>query len=296
VIDLGDGRALVHTVDFFPPILDDPYDFGRVAAANALSDVYAMGGVPISALNVVGFPLKTLGIDVLAEILAGGAAVVGEAGAALLGGHSVKDTEVKYGLAVTGLVSIAHLTTNRRAKPGDRLILTKPLGMGAISTAIKRQTATAESIDAAVAIMATLNAGAAVVMRTMPVHAATDITGFGLIGHAAELARAADVSIRFDAATLPLAPGVLALVAEGHTSGAMRRNRESLGAAVSIDAGVPAGYADVAFDAETSGGLLLAVPPDAAGDVVDALREQRTPCAVVIGEVTPRAGALVSLR
>jgi selenide, water dikinase len=296
VIDLGDGRALIHTVDFFPPIVDDPYQFGRVAAANALSDIYAMGGTPISALNIVAFPLKELGAEVLAEILAGGAAVVAQSGAALLGGHSVRDTEVKYGLAVAGVARTSDIRTNRAARCGDRLILTKPLGMGVISTGIKQRQVSAACVDAAVEIMATLNAGAASVAGEQSVHAVTDITGFGLMGHAAELAAGAGVTLRLFGQALPLAPGVADLAARGLTSGAARKNRASLGDGVSVGAEVSPVIASVAFDAETSGGLLLSVAADACDEVVATLNNQRTPCAAVVGEVVERQGrALVTL-
>jgi len=189
----GGGPALVQTLDFFPPIVDDPRDFGQIAAANALSDIYAMGATPFSALNIVGFPTKELGLEILTEILAGGADKMREANVALLGGHSVEDAEVKYGLAVTGLVEADAFITNGGARPGDRLILTKPLGMGAVSTAIRNGKASADVTAAAVETMATLNAGAARAMQSVGANAVTDVTGFGLLGHAAEIAEASGV-------------------------------------------------------------------------------------------------------
>ncbi len=207
IIALGDHQALVQSVDFFPPIVDDPRDFGRIAAANALSDLYAMRAMPFCALNLVGFPTKKLGLEVLGEILEGGAEKMREAQVALLGGHSVEDSEVKYGLAVTGLVDPARSLTNDGAEAGDLLVLTKPLGMGAVSTAIQQGKADEKQIEEAIRTMATLNLGASRASEKVEVHAATDITGFGLLGHAAEMARASKLTLVFHWQKLPLTSG-----------------------------------------------------------------------------------------
>jgi selenide,water dikinase len=285
VIDLGNGQALVQTIDFFPPVVDDPFDFGRIAAANSLSDVYAMGATPFSALNVVGFPCKKLDTRVLGDILAGGAAKIGEAGAALLGGHSIDDTEVLYGLAVTGLIRTNRVLTNSRARVGDRIVLTKPLGMGAMSTAAKKAQVDAGDLSTAIETMATLNAGGARAAQRVGVHAVTDVTGFGLMGHAAEMARASCVSIHFSASALPFTPGARRLADRGIVSGGAARSRTSLGGTVVVDPGVSNDIATLAFDAETSGGLLIAVAPDRCDALLQALSACATPCAVNVAVV-----------
>src|SRR6185295_18647889 len=226
VVQLRDDLAIVQTVDFFTPLVDDPYDFGRIAAANALSDVYAMGGTPVSALNLVAFPLERLGPEVLTEILRGGADVVAEAGAMLVGGHSIDDPEPKYGLAVTGVVHPAEVTTNAGGRPGQVLVLTKPLGVGAISTALKRGAAGPEHLGPAVAAMTTLNAAAAAAALRAGAGAVTDVTGFGLLGHLNEMALASGLAAEIEAAALPALPGVEALLrGDDAVSGGSRRNR-----------------------------------------------------------------------
>src|ERR671922_785394 len=225
VIQLTDELAIVQTADFFTPIVDDPYAFGRIAAANALSDVYAMGGRPVSALNLVAYPLAELGADVLREILRGGADAVREAGASVIGGHSIDDPEPKYGMAVTGVVAPGEVLTNAGGRAGDRLVLTKPLGAGAIATAIKRGQADPAVVDAAVAVMTTLNARAAEQARRAGAHALTDVSGFGLLGHVHELAAASGVAAEIDAAAVPAIDGALALLEAGAVAGGSRRNR-----------------------------------------------------------------------
>jgi selenide,water dikinase len=268
VYRLSDELALVQTVDFFTPIVDDPYDFGRIAAANALSDVYAMGGRPVTALNLVAFPLERLGPDVLREILRGGLEVCTEAGVALVGGHSIDDPEPKFGLAVTGVVDPAAVLSNAGGRAGDALVLTKPLGVGAISTAWKRGAAAPELLAAAVAVMTELNAAAAEAARSAGAHALTDVTGFGLLGHLHSLGRASGVAAEIDAAAVPVIPGVDALLADdGAVSGGSRRNREYADGFTRWDAGVPEWRRRLACDATTSGGLLAAVPPQRAEDV-----------------------------
>lgn len=278
-------QALVQTIDFFPPIVDDPVDFGRIAAANALSDVYAMGAEPFCALNLVGFPRDKLPMEVLGEILKGGAEKLAEAGAALLGGHSVEDAEIKYGLAVTGLIDPEKVVQNGGAQVGDRLVLTKPLGMGALSTAIQRGKASDQEIAEAVTTMATLNSGGARAMRTVDAHAATDVTGFGLMGHATEMAEASDATFVIDAAALPFTPAALSLAAKGILSGGTTRNRHFLGEKIAVEAEVSAEHAAIAYDSETSGGLLIALPEDQVDALVAACKEQGTRCAEVVGRV-----------
>ena len=289
-IDIGDGRLMIQTVDFFPPIVDDPYEYGMIAAANALSDIYAMGAEPVSVLNVVGFPRDKLDMEILGTILAGGAEKIREAGAALLGGHTVEDNEIKYGLSVTGFVERDRLWTNGGAQAGDVLILTKPLGMGALSTSGQSGKGDPEWMAAAIRSMATLNAAGARALREHEVHSVTDVTGFGLLGHASETSRAAGVVLRFEAAKLPFTPGAIELSRKGTLSGGTRRNRAYLGEHAQIGAGVAPEIAALAFDSETSGGLLAAVPPAAVDGVLASLREAGTPCAEVVGEVQPADG------
>ena len=275
VFRLSDELALVQTIDFFTPIVDDPYDFGRIAAANALSDVYAMGGTPLIALNVVAFPLERLGAEVLGEILRGGLDMVSAAGATLAGGHSIDDPEPKYGLSVTGVVHPDEVMTNAGAAPGDVLVLTKPLGVGAIVTARKRgMTADDGLLARAVEVMAALNAPGAGGAREAGAHAVTDVTGFGLLGHLHNLCRASGVSAAIDAAAVPAIDGVLELLSdsgEGAVSGGSRRNHEYAMTFTTVAAGVRAAQVRLACDATTSGGLLVAVAEDRAGDVPGAV-------------------------
>ncbi|MDP9400846.1 MAG: selenide, water dikinase SelD [Actinomycetota bacterium] len=273
IVRLGPDLALVQTVDFFTPIVDDPYDFGRIAAANALSDVYAMGGAPLSALNLVAFPLERLGPEVLREILRGGHDVVTAAGAALVGGHSIDDPEPKYGLAVTGTVHPDEVVTNAGGRPGDALVLTKPLGVGAVVTARKRGHRDDALLAVAVATMCALNAGAAGAARAAGAHAVTDVTGFGLVGHLGSLARASGVAARVRAAAVPVLDGVRALL-EGDgvgVSGGSGRNRDHAEGFTRFAPGVPEWRRRLVCDATTSGGLLVAVAPERAGEVPGAV-------------------------
>jgi len=272
VVQLTDELAIVQSVDFFTPIVDDPYDFGRIAAANALSDVYAMGGTPVSALNLVAFPLERLGPEVLTEILRGGADVVEEAGAMLVGGHSIDDPEPKYGLAVTGIVHPAQVTTNAGGRTGQVLVLTKPLGVGAIATALKRGAAGPEHLVPAVAAMTTLNAAAAAAARRAGAGAVTDVTGFGLLGHLHELTQASGLAAEVEAAALPALPGAEALLrGEDAVSGGSRRNRAHAEGFARFADAVPEWRRRLATDATTSGGLLVAVPPGTEGEVPGAV-------------------------
>ena len=268
VFALTDDTALVQTIDFFTPLVDDPYDFGRIAAANALSDVYAMGGRPITAMNVVAFPLELLGGDVLAAILRGGLDVVTEAGASVVGGHSIKDDEPKYGMAVTGLVDPRRIVTNAGAVAGDVLVLTKPLGVGAIVTAAKRGAAGAELVAAATAVMVALNAAASQAALDAGVHAMTDVTGFGLLGHLHHVARESGLAAEVDAAAVPAIDGVRALLQdEQAVSGGSARNAQWAQTFATIDAAVPSWRRRLITDATTSGGLLAAVPAQSADTI-----------------------------
>ena len=257
---ISEDRALVQTVDFFTPIVDDPFLYGQIAAANALSDVYAMGGRPLTALAIAAFP-KDAERDILRSIFAGGLEKLREAEVVLLGGHTVQDAEIKFGYAVTGEVNPTRVLTNAGARPGDAILLTKALGTGVISTALKFGRAPQAAIDAATQSMVTLNRAAARVLETLPggvVHACTDITGFGLIGHASEMAAASHCSIEIEAGRVPLLESAREL-APGNSPGGARTNREHFGGGVAIGAGVDATVADLLYDPQTSGGLLIAV-------------------------------------
>ncbi|HEX8975785.1 MAG TPA: selenide, water dikinase SelD [Solirubrobacteraceae bacterium] len=269
VYRLTDELAIVQTVDFFTPIVDDPHDFGRIAACNALSDIYAMGGRPVTALNLVAFSVETLGPETLAEILAGGAAIAAEAGVAIVGGHSIDDPEPKYGMAVTGVVDPAAVLTNAGGRPGDVLVLTKPLGAGAVSTAVKR--GLEAPLAEAVRVMTTLNRDAAAAAVAAGANGLTDVTGFGLLGHLHELAEASALAAELEAAAVPAISGVLELLAredEGAVAGGTRRNRAHAEASfASFASGVPEARRWLCCDAMTSGGLLVALPADAADAV-----------------------------
>jgi selenide,water dikinase len=270
VYRLRDDLALVHTVDFFTPIVDDPFDFGRIAATNALSDIYAMGATPVSALNLVAFSLSELGEELLRQILCGGAAVAADAGVAILGGHSIEDAEPKYGMAVTGVVHPDEVLTNAGGRAGDALVLTKPLGAGMVSTALKRGIPDAP-VEEAVNVMTTLNRDASVAARRAEAHALTDVTGFGLLGHLHELALASGLAAEVQAADVPAIDGVVELLSDanqGAIAGGTRRNRahaEADFAAFAPD--VPEARRWLVCDAMTSGGLLAAVPPDRAASM-----------------------------
>ena len=286
VYQLNDQQAIITTTDFFPPVVDDPYDFGAIAAANALSDVYAMGGRVLFAMNLVAFP-NDLPRQILAEILRGGAETVASAGAVVVGGHSVTDKEPKYGLAVTGLVHPATVMRKGGAQVGDVLLLTKPLGVGVITTALKRGTAAPQHLAPAVASMKTLNQQAATAAQTARAHALTDITGFGLLGHAWEMAQAGGVRFQFEAAQLPLLPGALAYAEAGAFPGGMGRNRDFFAPHVQF-VGVADVWQKLLWTPETSGGLLAAVPPARVADFVAVC-----PTAVPVGQVIAGSPGLV---
>ena len=293
VYQLSPDRAIVATVDFFTPIVDDAYDFGRIAAANAFSDVYAMGGTPLLGLNLVGWPRDKLPYELLGEVLRGGADIAREAGAFVVGGHSVDDPEPKYGMVAIGEVHPQRVITLARAKPGDILVLTKPIGTGVLATALKRDLATAADIAPAVASMTTLNAGAARAMLSVGVNAATDVTGFGLLGHLHNMLSASGMAAELEAGAVPLLPRAAELAERGAIPGGTKRNRDALNEHVSFDPPVPESVRILFFDAQTSGGLLIAVPAERADQLLAALREARTPAAARIGRIIAgRAGAI----
>src|SRR5262245_47591828 len=284
VYRLADGLELVLTLDFFTPIVDDPYAFGQIAAANSLSDVYAMGGRPIAMLSIVGFPRDKLPMAVLGEVLRGGAAKAEEAGVSVVGGHSIDDAEPKVGYAVAGLVHPARIWKNVGARPGDALVLTKPLGTGIISTAIKQAKAAPATVEAAVRTMATLNRAAAEAAATVTVHAVTDVTGFGLLGHLREMTAGSRVAARLHAARIPLLPDVVALAEAGLVPGGTKRNLRAVAGSVRWGAGIAEPLRAVIGDAQTSGGLLVATP-DGPG-LLRALERAGVGEACQIGEVT----------
>lgn len=263
VYKINEKQALVQTVDFFPPIVDDPYWFGQIAAANALSDIYAMGGKPLTALNIVGFPAG-MPPYILTEILKGGAEKVNEAGAVVVGGHSIKDKELKYGIACTGIIDIDKIIANDKAAPDDVLLLTKPLGTGAITTAIKQKKASADDARRVTGIMADLNRVASELMVKHGAHAATDITGFGLLGHAFEVADASGVSLEIEFEKLPIIENAVRYTADGAIPGGADANREFMESRAIITASIDKAHTDILYDPQTSGGLLIALTPDAA--------------------------------
>lgn len=287
VYRLSDELALIQTVDFFTPIVDEPYVFGLIAAANALSDVYAMGGRPLTAMNVVCFPSKTLGIEVLQEILRGGVEKLKEAGATLVGGHSIDDSELKYGLAVTGLIDPRKVLANVGAREGDVVVLTKPLGTGIVSTAMKGGMASEEAIKGISDSMAALNKDASECMQEVGVHACTDVTGFGLLGHASEMVRETAVGMKVRASAVPFFPEVSRYAAMGLVPGGTRRNRVFFSQWVEEGGQVDPVLLDILFDPQTSGGLLIAVPPGKAGRLLEGLEAKGIQGAAVIGEVVP---------
>jgi selenide,water dikinase len=295
IFQLTDDLALVQTVDFFTPIVDDPYWFGRIAAANALSDVYAMGGTPLTALNIVGFPDKELEIDVLGEILRGGHEAVHEAGAVIVGGHSVSDPELKYGLAVTGTVHPREAITNTGARAGDLLLLTKPLGTGILCTALKRGALPDAELELVTRTMATLNRAASSAMRRLGAHGATDITGFGLLGHGLELARGSDVTLEIQASRVPLLPGVTAYAGAGFLTGGGRKNDEHVAPFTAWDPTIPPELRSVLVDPQTSGGLLIAVPAGEADRIDAVFAEEGVEVHAVIGRVVPKGAHLLRI-
>ena len=295
VFRLRDDLAIVNTVDFFTPIVDDPYTYGQISAANSLSDVYAMGGVPKTAMNIVCFPQTGIDMEVLKEILRGGADKAQEVGVVVVGGHSVADEEIKYGMAVTGVIDPSRVVRNVGARPGDALVLTKALGTGILATALKHERLGDEEYDAMVRSMTTLNAAAARAMLRCDAHACTDVTGYGLLGHGYGMAVGSGVTLRFEAGALPVLPGALAHARAGSLTGGSKRNRAYLEDKARVHPGVSAEVAEVAFDPQTSGGLLVAVAQDRVEDLLAALRGEGVEVAVVVGRAEPRAQYSVEL-
>jgi selenide,water dikinase len=285
VYRISDDLALIQTVDFFTPIVDDPYWFGQIAAANALSDVYAMGGVPKTAMNLVAFPAKDMDISVLRKIIEGGLDKMREAAVVLVGGHTIEDTELKYGLSVTGFVHPDRVLTKRSLRPGDRLILTKPLGTGIISTAIKGGLASREITDQVTRSMAALNKTAADVMTDYPVHACTDISGFGFLGHLSEMVVGSGYGVRVAASRVPLFPETLQYAAMGLIPAGAYRNRDFRRFMVDFASSVDRALQDVLFDPQTSGGLLICVAPEIAEELLKDLKAKGIKDAAIVGEV-----------
>jgi selenide,water dikinase len=284
VYQITDEIALVQTADLFPPVVDDAYAFGAIAAANALSDVYAMGGRPLTAMNLIGWPNGVIDFEIMGQVMKGGADKIAESGATLVGGHSWDDAEPKYGLSVTGLVHPAQVLTNASAQPGDELVLTKPLGLGIITTAIREGKVSDGAIEEAVAIMATLNRGAAEAMIEVGVHAATDVTGFGLLGHLREMVAGSRVAAEISVSLVPVLEEARRLVADNVAPGGTRRNLDSVRDCTNFGGLSPSDQLLLA-DAQTSGGMLIAVAPEKLDALLAALRERHTPVAARIGRI-----------
>ena len=296
VYKLTDDLALIQSIDYFTPIVDEPYMFGQIAAANALSDVYAMGGKPLIAMNVVCFPSETMDMSILREILKGGLDKMQEAGVILLGGHSVIDPELKYGLSVTGVVHPKKIITNSGAKVGDKLILTKPLGTGIINTAMKGGMASKEAIAKVTAYMACLNKKASELMQAAGAHACTDITGFGLLGHACEMVQASEVGMEIYSAAVPVIPETAEFAQMGLVPAGTYRNKEFRSNMVEFAAKIPDFMRDILFDAQTSGGLLISLPEQNSDILLQKLHEKGIVDAAIIGEVVeePKGRIIIS--
>jgi len=296
VYRISDEVAIVQTVDFFTPIVDDPRLFGKIAASNAMSDVYAMGGRPMTAMNIVCFPSREMEITLLREILAGGLETMREAGVVLVGGHSVEDPELKYGLSVTGTVHPDRVITNAGARPGEHLVLTKPIGTGIIATAVKGGLAGEEAVAASTASMVLLNRGAAEAMAEAGASACTDVTGFGLLGHAAEMAEASGVALAIDSASVPLLPGAREYAGMGLVPAGTRANREFRRGSVEAGPEISEVDLDLLFDPQTSGGLLISLPEAAARQVVERLHREGEGCAAIIGQVLKSPAGKILIR
>ena len=286
VYRLNDEQAIVQSVDFFTPVVDDPYAFGQIAAANALSDIYAMGAKPLTAMNLVSYPVSKLSMDILAKILQGGSDKLRESGAILVGGHSIDDAEPKYGLSVTGIVHPDHVLSNAKAKPGDYLVLTKPLGVGIITTGIKWGIVPAEAEQEVIRVMAALNKGAAEATVEVGVHALTDVTGFGLLGHLHEMMRASGCSAEVNAGAVPVLESVWECIRQQTIPGGTLANRRHLEDKAEFSADVPEGLQLVLCDAVTSGGLLISVPEEHVEPLIAKLQSYKAPAAAVIGRVS----------
>ena len=296
VYKLTEKLAVIQTLDFFTPIVDDPYDFGQIAATNSLSDVYAKGGTPVTAMNIVCFPIKKMDINILREILRGGLDKMREAGVVLVGGHSVDDNELKYGLSVTGIIHPKKVVMNNGAKPGDKLILTKKLGTGIISTGIKAGEVNKNTIKKVTQSMTTLNKAASETMMSVGVHACTDVTGFGFLGHAAEMLTDTDNGMVIDSSTIPFFPEAKTLVKSGFLPGGLYRNRDFRKKMVEFGRDVSQYMADILFDPQTSGGLLIAVAKTKASRLIDALHEAGVLNAAIVGEIVDKPKGKIIVR
>ena len=286
VYRISDDLALIQTVDFFTPIVDDPYGFGQIAAANALSDVYAMGGTPRTAMNLVAFPIKSMDLGILRQIIQGGLDKLTEAEVVLIGGHSVEDKELKYGLSVTGIIHPQRVLTKGNLRSGDRLVITKPIGTGIINTAIKAAMASRALEDTVTRLMATLNRAAARIMADFDISACTDVTGFGLLGHLAEMVTGSGCSVRLDSGCVPILAEALEFAGMGLIPAGAYKNRDFRACMLSFDAAVPRALQDVLFDPQTSGGLLMSVAEAQAGSLVSALQNGGVADAAQVGAVT----------
>jgi selenide,water dikinase len=296
IYDMGNGQALVQTVDVFTPSVDDPYTFGQIVAANSVSDVYAMGGTPMTALSVLGFPVRKVPDEVMQQILCGGIDKMKEAGVAIIGGHSINDAELKAGFAVTGMIEKDKVVTNAGAKPGDVLILTKPLGTGIVAFATQIARAEPAGVEAIAKSMTTLNKEASQLMVEFGAHACTDVTGFSLMGHLAEMALSSGVDVEVTWDDIPVFDGVLEYAAAGILPGAIERNKESCAGRVEAADSLPQEMVDICYDAQTSGGLLVAMPENKAKRFLKALHDQRVSAAAVIGKVAGKGSGTVRLR
>jgi len=295
VYRLRDDLALVQTLDFFTPIVDDPFDYGRIAALNSINDVWAMGGTPITAMAITCFPKKGVDFEILKEIMRGGLSVLTENKVALVGGHSVDNEQIMFGYSVTGVIDPNHVATNAGAQPGDVIILTKPIGTGVISTGIKRAKASPEVVAESIATMMTPGKYAAEAIAKFDLKGATDVTGFALLGHAWEMARASNVTIEIDSGHVPLINGALELAVSGMQTGADKTNREYVGEDVEIAPGIDPNLVKLLYDPQTAGGLLLAVAEDKAKDVLGELL-RNYPQSVTIGRVVERGGKAISVK
>ncbi len=295
VYKISEEMALVQTVDFITPIVDDPFLFGQISAANSLSDIYAMGGKPLTAMNVIGFPRSILDVSILTEILRGGLEKVHEAGAVLMGGHTVEDVELKYGLSVTGTVHPRKILTNRAARAGDVLVLTKPIGTGMISTANKAEMVEEEFLRTAIDSMARLNDKAAETMALCHAHACTDITGFGLMGHSSEMARGSGLSFRLQDSSVPLLPGAREYATMGMVPAGAYCNQTHFGPKISFAAAVPELERVILFDPQTSGGLLIALPSEEGEELLGLCRQRGVTEAAIVGKVVPPEKNLITV-
>ena len=295
VYDMGNGQAIVQTVDVFTPSVDDPYTFGQVAAANSVSDIYAMGGTPITAVSILGFPVRKIPDEAMSQILSGGIDKMNEAGVAIIGGHSINDNEIKAGFAVTGTIDKNKIITNANAQPGDMLILTKPLGTGIVNFASQIGRASSESIEAITKSMTTLNKKAAELMIKLGAHSATDVTGFSLCGHLSEMALSSGVDVEVIWDEIPLFPGVLEYASAGILPGATERNKESCGSRIIASENLPQDMIDICYDAQTSGGLLISIAENNADNLLAALHDEGISAAAIIGKVKAKGSGMVHI-